>query len=52
MRRTRHDERAAGKSFNDIDDARIALEVRIRFPRIAGQVNVSPRSVPRPHFDS
>jgi len=42
MRRTRHDRRAAGKSFNDIDDARIALEVRIRFPRIAGQVNVRP----------
>jgi hypothetical protein len=40
MRRTRDDRRAASKSFNDIDDARIALAVRIRFPRIAGQVNV------------
>jgi hypothetical protein len=34
------DERRA-KTFNDIDDAWIALdEVRIRFPRIADQVNV------------
>jgi hypothetical protein len=40
---------AASKSFNDIDDARIALEVRIRSPR--GLVNVRPRSVRRPHFD-
>jgi hypothetical protein len=52
MRRTRHDRRAAGKRFNNIDGARIALDgVRFRFPRIAGQVNVRPRSVPRPHFD-
>jgi hypothetical protein len=34
------DERRA-KSFNDIDDACVVLdEVRIRFPRIAGQVSV------------
>jgi len=37
------DERRA-RSFNDIDDAYIALVgVRIRFPRIAGQVSVRSR---------
>jgi hypothetical protein len=37
------DERRA-KSFNEIDDAWVVLdEVRIRFPRIAGQVSVRSR---------
>jgi hypothetical protein len=37
------DERRA-KTFKDIDEARTVLdEVRVRFPRIAGQVNVTSR---------
>jgi len=37
------DERRA-KSFNDIDDACVVLDgVRIRFPRIAGQISVRSR---------
>jgi hypothetical protein len=42
------DERRA-KAFNDADKARIALhEVRVRFPRIADQVNVWSRPSPAP----